>query len=223
MINNSLKIQNQEDFYVERATEQNKSLNTLVPDISTKHAMNGTNRSDKQRVESLRYDRNQINDVTYDGRVICRYYSTLRGCQMGHNCRFLHKKLGCVFFQQATQGCVYKAPNECPFSHHPDAVVMAPDLSACTSPGCLRSCMHTGSVCLACFEASTCERQERVRLQQRERRNKFSADAVGLDCQPDSEGKTVDYFKKECTFAQKRDVSINSRALAERGIESLEC
>lgn len=199
-----LEIQNQEVSCANSTKEIEQSLDTGVINIPKILAPNRTNRSDKYRVESLRYDRNRINDVTYDGRVICRYYSTLKGCHLGQDCRFLHKKLGCVFFQQATQGCVYKAPNECPFSHHPDAVVMAPDLSACTNPGCSRSCMHAGSVCLACFDASTRERQERVRLQQRERHSRFADGVVDLERKLGEEGKPVEYFHTECTFAQKK-------------------
>jgi hypothetical protein len=119
------------------------------------------------------FRRNYNGDITYDGKIVCRYYCTQRGCKAGRRCKFIHKPLGCVFHQQAKQGCSYGNTGDCPFSHDPDDVVVAPDLSECITKECQRSCMHSGSTCLLCFNENARKRRTRVRNQQIERRKAF--------------------------------------------------
>lgn len=153
-----------------------KVFNDEVSSPAVASSRNTPTLSAKYIAEKNRFARNQSNDITYDGRVVCRYYSTQRGCRADENCRFLHKELGCVFFQQAKQGCIFEQSGECPFSHDPDVVVMAPDLNDCSTPGCERSCMNTGSSCIICFNSSSRERRENVKSQQRSRRENFHID-----------------------------------------------
>lgn len=130
--------------------------------------------SAKYLSDRARFSRSLSNDILYDNMPVCRYFSTQRGCRAGTRCRFLHKRLGCVFFQQAKQGCVYSDSEQCPFSHDPDTVVMASALVDCASTDCNRSCMHAGSTCLLCFNRVNRERRERVRVEQKERRAAFN-------------------------------------------------
>jgi hypothetical protein len=124
--------------------------------------------------EEVKFNRNFHGDITYNGQLVCRYFSTSRGCRQGERCRFVHINLGCVFHQMAHQGCVYAESGDCPFSHEPDAVVMAPTLSNCKNfSTCGHSCMFTGSTCLTCFNQTARDRRERVRHQQHERRQDF--------------------------------------------------
>lgn len=133
--------------------------------------------------EEAKFSRNRSGDVIYDGRIICRYVSTVRGCLKGDSCRFLHKSLGCVYFQMAHQGCIFSTSGDCPFSHESDAVVVAPTLSNCKNYSeCGHSCMFLGSTCLTCFNRSARERRGRVRQQQHERRETF--DPVGAPLAP---------------------------------------
>ena len=134
-------------------------------------------RSTKYRAEAKKFGRTSRGDITYEGSIICRYFCTSRGCRSGiGKCRFLHKQPGCVFHQQAKQGCCFGEDGaECPFSHDPDTpVIMSVTLSDCTTEGCGRSCMHAGSTCLVCFNKNSRDRRDRALLDQRGRRDNFT-------------------------------------------------
>jgi hypothetical protein len=143
-----------------------------TPDLSTPPKKCSTY-SESYRIDKARFSRSSTGDIIYDGKVVCRYFSTQSGCRAGARCTFLHKQLGCVFFQQAKQGCIFEDSGECPFSHDPDVVVVAPDLSDCSTPGCDRSCMNIGSTCILCFNDNSRQRRDYVRGQQRDRRETF--------------------------------------------------
>jgi len=134
-------------------------------------------RSTKYVAEAKKFGRTGRGDITYEGSIICRYFCTSRGCRSGiGKCRFLHKQLGCVFHQQAKQGCCFGEDGaECPFSHDSDTpVIVSVTLSDCTTEGCGRSCMHAGSTCLLCFNKSSRDRRDRALLDQRGRRDEFT-------------------------------------------------
>ena len=102
--------------------------------------------------EEKKFARNLAGQLTYSGKVICRYYTTSKGCSK-IKCPFSHIKLGCVFHRLANQGCVFQDNfgKECPFSHSADAVVVSGPLYQCSVDGCDRSCMHMNSTCIKCF------------------------------------------------------------------------
>ena len=102
--------------------------------------------------EEKKFARNLAGQLTYNGKVVCRYYTTSKGCNKSR-CSFSHIRLGCVFHRLANQGCVFQENfgKECPFSHSPDAVVVSGPLYQCSVDGCNRSCMHMNSTCIKCF------------------------------------------------------------------------
>ena len=118
-------------------------------------------KSEAYLLEERRFSRDRNGKLAlYDGRPFCSFYCTVRGCRSGDACRFAHVRLGCVYNQQAVQGCIYESDSKCPFSHDPDAVVIAAPLHACTAEGCDRSCMNRDSKCINCFNAVNRARAE---------------------------------------------------------------
>lgn len=134
-------------------------------------------KSEAYLAEEAHYARDDRGNIFYKGDLICRFYCTSRGCKNGILCRFLHIKLGCVFAQQAVQGCCFEDGKECPFSHDPDAVVVAKKLFACSNQGCDRSCMHENSTCLCCFNNSSRNRRAHLRQVRERAVNGFSNEA----------------------------------------------
>ena len=105
--------------------------------------------------EERKFARNLAGQLTYDGNVVCRYYSTTRGCTKSR-CVFMHVEIGCIFHRSASQGCCFdeSSGSKCPFSHSPDSVIVCGPLYQCSADGCTRSCMHMNSTCIKCFNAN---------------------------------------------------------------------
>ncbi len=125
----------------------------LPPDATmTMHNKPFIPKTDKYLSEEAKFTRDRHGVLRYNGRPVCRYLNTARGCHLGPSCRYEHLRLGCVFHRFAVQRCCFGEEGVgCAFSHSPDAVVVSAPLKECSTPSCLRSCMSNSSVCKRCW------------------------------------------------------------------------
>lgn len=116
--------------------------------------------SERYRVKTSASDSQEFEPTVKQNRPLCRFFvMSSSGCKNGENCRFLHERQLCAFYN-TKNGC---QRTSCPFAHSDDKSIPTTQkiLKNCPRKGCTNMCL--GRICKEChMQITNSDSEKRV-------------------------------------------------------------